>query len=449
VRRLSLEFLLPRIVLPLGDLLAGQRMIARLDQLREAQWWDYARLSEFREEAFKNLISTAYNEVPFYREIMDQERLKPADFKSSQDLGKLPVISKQMLRNNYPDKTTRPTGFRNYETSSSGSTGQNFFVREDTYTAGWYRASFLLSMEWAGWRIGKAHLQTGMNLSRDLYRTLKDLFFQCHYVSAFDLTDQNLDLALSIIDKYKIKYLWGYPGSLYYLAKRAQQVGFNQTLISASTWGDNLFPHYRKTISNAFKCNVFDTYGCGEGMQVAAQCEVQDHYHIHSLDVIVEYIKDDQSVAATGEGGNIVLTRLHPGAMPFIRYKVGDIGVSGRDMRCSCGREFEILKAIEGRDTDVIITPSGNRLIVHFFTGIFEHYKEISSFQVVQDSADSIVVKVVSEELLSESLRTVLTTSLKSAGASDMRIHIEQVSDIPTTLSGKRRFVINETLSQN
>jgi len=281
-------------------------------------------------------------------------------------------------------------------------------------------------------------------LNRNLSRRLKDLLLRCSYVSAFDLRDSHLDDCLENMDRNSIEHLWGYPGSLYFLARRALQKGWNRPLQSIVTWGDTLFPHYRKTIEQAFAKRVLDTYGCAEGMHIAAQCNVQDHYHIHSLDVIVEFLDDEGKPASPNQPSHIVVTRLHPGPTPLIRYRVGDIGVAGSTRICKCGRGFEVLASIQGRDTDVVLTPSGNRLIVHFFTGIMEHFSEIDSFQVVQETLDSIEVRVVPREEFSSELQDRIVKALKEKGAQDLQIDVIPVHEIPQSVSGKRRFVISK-----
>src|SRR6185436_1258417 len=163
---------------PFGDLALGQRMMKRLRFLEEAQWWDTDRLSSLRDRSLASLIEVAYREVPFYRDLMDHAAVKPNDIRGPQDLGKLPIVTKKMLRAGYPHLTTRDTGMKTFEACSSGSTGTNFCVREDPDTTGWHRASFLLALEWAGWQIGEPHLQTGMTLQRSRDRWLKDLLLQ-------------------------------------------------------------------------------------------------------------------------------------------------------------------------------------------------------------------------------------------------------------------------------
>src|SRR5207249_656972 len=114
-----------------------------------AQWWDRDHLHQNQSLGLVQLIKTAYEEVPFYREWMDAAGVKPADIRGAKDLHKIPIVSKEALRKNYSGKTVRKTGQKPYEVSTSGSTGTNFKVWEDAQTAGWYRASFLLALEWA------------------------------------------------------------------------------------------------------------------------------------------------------------------------------------------------------------------------------------------------------------------------------------------------------------
>ncbi|HEX6965417.1 MAG TPA: hypothetical protein VF166_06430 [Gemmatimonadaceae bacterium] len=443
VRDRSWSWIVRHGLLPAGDRLYGQRMMQRLALLERTQWWPPERVHAHRDAAVRALIHTAYHEVPFYRRLLREAGVEPADITGAADLARLPIVTKDMMRAAYPHDMARCTGFRVYEVCSSGSTGANFFVLEDSETAGWWRASLLLAFEWAGWRIGEPHMQTGMTLRRTDGRALKDLLLRCHYVSAYDLTDAHLDAALAALDRHGLTHLRGYPGSVYHLARRAVEAGWNIPLRSVATWGDTLFPHYRETIERAFGARVFDLYGIGEGMQVAAQCGAGQSYHVHALDVVVDVVDDAGDPVPPGIPGHLILTRLHPGPMPLIRYRVGDIGVV-RDTPCACGRGFDVLESVQGRDTDIVLTPSGNRLIVHFFTGVLEHFPEISAFQVVQTEADAIAVRVVPAGTFGAETRERIVARLREKGAAELRIDVEPVPEIPVAPSGKRRFVISD-----
>src|SRR5262249_8455988 len=141
-------------------------MMERLSFLEKAQWWEPERLHNHRDSSLSMLMKVAYEEVPFYRSLMDKARVRPEQIRRVEDLQRIPIVTKDMLRAGYPHLTTRNTGFKTYEEGSSGSTGKNFRVREDFATAGWYRASFMLALEWAGWTIGESHLQTGITPDR-------------------------------------------------------------------------------------------------------------------------------------------------------------------------------------------------------------------------------------------------------------------------------------------
>lgn len=431
------------LLLPLGDRAFGQQMMSRLRFLEAAQWWDRERLESVRTLSLRELIKTAYDSVPFYTRSMDASGVRPADITTLGDLSRLPIVTKDMLRPGYPHLTTRKTRQKTFEKRTSGSTGKNFIVAEDSETAGWYRASLMLAFEWSGWRIGEEQLQTGMTFKRGLQKRLKDALLGCHYVSAAALDDRSLDLNLELMDRRSIRYVWGYPGSIYLLARRAAERGWNRPLKAIVTWGDNLYPGYRRTIEAAFQTRVYDTYGCAEGIEVAAQCGVAGNYHLHALDVIVEYVDEQGQSVPADRPGRILLTRLHAGPMPLIRYQVGDIGVSGDQRLCPCGRGFQRMHSVEGRDTDVVVTPSGNRLIVHYFTGILEHFAEIDSFQVRQDERSSITVLVTATREFTRETPARIVTALQQLRAPDLKIHLEVVDSIPIGPSGKRRFVIN------
>jgi phenylacetate-CoA ligase len=441
----SREWLLRRVVLRAGDVVFGQGMMERLAYLEKAQWWPRERIHHVRNTMLRRLIAVAWQEVPFYRELMQSAGVNPQDIRVASDLSRLPIVDKAMLRSQYPDGVVRSTGRKDYEVCSSGSTGANFTVREDAPTAGMHRAAFLLALQWTGWRFGEPHLQTGITPLRSLDRRLKDRLLRCHYFSAFDLTDAHLDEMLTAIRARRIEHVWGYPGSLYCLSRRAQQTGGVPAMRSVVTWGDNLYPHYRAAIESAFHTRVLDTYGCGEGMQIAAQCGERDHYHVHALDVIVEHVDERGRPVAPGETGHVIVTRLHPGPMPLIRYRIGDLAQRGSEDLCACGRGLDLMGRIQGRDTDVVVTPGGNRLIVHFFTGVLEHFADVECFQVVQPDSGSVVVRVVTacRGDAFDSLAARVAIRLREAGMDGLDINVEQVAEIPAAPSGKRRFVIS------
>ena len=101
------------------------------------------------------------------------------------------------------------------------------------------------------------------------------------------------------------------------------------------------------------------------------------------------------------------------------------------------------MESILGREADVIVTPTGNRLIVEFFTGIMKHYAEIETYQVVQDAPGSLLVRIVPGNGYCDSVGHDVIRKLKQAGAADMSVRVEPVDQIPLLPTGKRRFVVS------
>jgi phenylacetate-CoA ligase len=206
------------------------------------------------------------------------------------------------------------------------------------------------------------------------------------------------------------------------------------------TWADQLYPSYRATIEDVFGAKVIDTYGCAEGMQVAAQCP-HGSYHFQMLDTIVEFLDEHDHPVPAGTPGRIVLTRLIPGAMPFLRYDVGDIGVATGDIDCACGRQWELMESVEGRLTDVIVSPAGNRYVAHFFALCLEEFPQIVEYQIEQTGPSRIVIHVVSPGAPSYFDRQI-AQRLQALGLTDMEIHVDRCASIPPSKAGKRRWVI-------
>ncbi|KAA0890512.1 phenylacetate--CoA ligase family protein [Oryzomonas rubra] len=438
-------FLCEKILMPAADIATRNKTMKCYDFYKQSQWWGRQDLKKYQDQRLLETIQIAYNEVPFYKELYDESGVDIRNITRTEDLTLLPIVSKDQLRNNYPDKCVRDSGHSWSEFCTSGSSGSPFAVRVDSNTMSQARALMLLRANYSGWEIGNPFLQTGMTLHRGIVKKVKDLLMRVEYVSAFNLSDRILDNYLQLIEDKRINYVMGYAGSLFCLAERAEQKGFNREMKGLVSWGDNLYKHYRTKIEKVFHCGVTDTYGCGEGIQIAAQCGMNDNaYHIFMPHVALEIVDDDGFPVKSGELGNVLLTRLDAGAMPLIRYKVGDIGRKSSAETCCCGRGLEMLTKIEGRDTDVVLTPNGNRLIVHFFTGIFEYYQSIDTFRIIQDKLGEITVQIVPRSNFNSEISERLIKEIKNKGDSDLQINLEFVEEIPLEKSNKRRFVVSK-----
>lgn len=431
-----------RFVLPIGDHVFGQNITSRLTAIADYQWKSADEIRIDQSHRLRNLIRIAFCEVPWYRDVRLTSDLSPDKFHSPDDLQLLPVMTKATIREHFEqlqrDDFVGPT----QTMSSSGSTGTPLKVRVDNRCLSEIYATQLLFWSWGGFAMGKPHLQTGMSLNRGVAKRLKDILFRCHYVSAMDLTDAHLQQIADRITTRRLRSLFGYASSLYVIAKYFDRQGMSWNMDHVFSWGDMMFPEYRSLIERVFSCRVSDCYGLGEGIECAAQCERHEALHEAMHAVILEIVDGNGRPCPPGKLGRLLVTRLEPGPMPLIRYDTGDAAYF-IDEPCGCGRSLRLISPIQGRNTDIITTSAGDRLIVHFFTKIFEPINEIKQFQIRQEVPGEINVLYVPHRDFSPSILLEIEHAIQSHCRSPLRIQFTEQDDIPLERSNKRRFVIS------
>jgi phenylacetate-CoA ligase len=140
--------------------------------------------------------------------------------------------------------------------------------------------------------------------------------------------------------------------------------------------------------------------------------------------------------------GEIVVTNLFSKAMPMIRYRTGDMGRLVSDP-CSCGRRLPRLESVEGRRTDFLITPGGR--VLHALAIIYPLRESplVKQFQVVQETVDRIVLRIVPERELSADEIQGLIKKARLAVGGGVEVAVDCVGEIPRLASGKYRYVIS------
>lgn len=433
------NFILERFVLPFGDFLLGTNFIAELKRLRNVQWEDSESHQARQRTLLNNLLIHASTHVPYYRDLAisnDQDAIAW--------LKKFPLLKKEDIKLHVNRMIWEELKSENLvKESSSGSSGVQSTVYLSKREVSQTQALQTLLWEWSGYTLGAALLQLGMTLNRSVTKNLKDFFLRVDYQQAFNISKSEAEQVLNKVSGDN-SFFGGYASGLYSYAILAEKLPARPTFRSVISWGDKMFPHYRSKIESVFNSRVFDTYGSTEGFVIAGQCS-EGSYHVLAPHVYLELLDNEGNEVGPGEPGFVVVTRLDGFSMPLIRYYLGDIAIREADnFRCSCGRQLPVLRQIIGRDSDIVRTSSGKFLIVHFFTGIFEHVSQIRQFRVVQKELDRIIVEYIPEMDCSETvLNTVRDTIQKKLGEKIV-VDFNQVENIPATPSGKPQIIKSE-----
>ncbi len=312
-----------------------------------------------QDEKLRGIVAHAYETVPFYRELMDERKLTPQDIRTTDDLQKLPVVNKAMMKAVTPQKTVSAAYDvkRLLPRKTSGSTGEPFYFYVSKQEKIMKRAALARFWRWGGWDFGVryVHLYSNPNslFARDgLLRSGESLLMGRKFMQVKSLLPEDIDE----IAAFRPKCIIGYASGVACLANFALERGIRLDLKGIMTTAESLTPHYRSRIERAFSVRALDEYG-GEDMSFMAQCEQTDLYHANAENTFVELLRDGQRVPA-GERGEVVVTDLTRRAMPFIRYAMKDLAVSST-RRCPCGRGLPAFERVEGRILDMLVSRSG------------------------------------------------------------------------------------------
>ncbi len=129
--------------------------------------------------------------------------------------------------------------------------------------------------------------------------------------------------------------------------------------------------------------------------------------------------------------------------MPFIRYDTQDI-IERSEESHNSEIHLASFRQIKGRNSDILVTPSGKFLIVHTFTIFFEYFAEIVQFQVIQPGPDKVKILLVVNNRYNKVTEAAIAEGLDDLIGKDVKIEITTVAEIPLLPSGKRKFIIRD-----
>lgn len=352
----------------------------------------------------------------------------------------VPILTKAAIKINTDDILTVHSK-KLIKLSSSGSTGEQTEVYLNKKELSLDRAIQIHWWEWAGYKIGMPMLQTGLATSRSFEKKLKDFFFRTTYLFAFGLQENDLTPLKNWIAGNR-PFLGGYASSLYVISTLLEKQ--NLSFSSSVSWGDKLFDHYKTCIHNNLRCQVFETYGTGEGFKIAAQKDLPFMY-IMSPYVYLEVVDEKGNEVPEGEMGYVVVTNLINRSMPLIRYRLGDLAIKLPKTMYPKQKSLSLplLQKVIGRETDLVITPKGKKLIVHSFTGIFEYYPQIKQFCIVQENLTGVKVLFIRDQHFQAHILDEIENRLAKLIEEDFIIQFEEVAEIPPTKSGKPQIIIS------
>lgn len=422
----------------------GKEFQSHFNFLRESEWYSANELLEYQNRRLEYLVKYAYPNTPFIKRLFYENGLQFSDIKEVSDLKKMPIISKDLLRNSslpYHNLAIEPKKI--ITSLTSGTSGRQLKV---------YHTKDTLSAQWATWarhksRFGIFHGDKYLSFGARvpiLASQAKPPFWRRNYpmnqvyLSTFHLSNRFFPAIIDFLNNETFDYYTGYPSAMYVLATYMKEN--NIKLLNRPkyvvTGSDALLPHFEKVIGEVFGVKVTEQYGMAEACGNYSKCE----YGVYHLDAEFGI---SELIPLEGMPGKfrLIFTSLANHAMPLIRYDMGDYGVQN-SLSCKCGRQTPILSSIEGRLEDYITTPDGRK--VSGMNQVFEWAENIKEIQVYQTNSSSIEVRYIPANDFSKSELINLEVEFRKRLGMDIRIIFVQVDFIPRSKTGKYKAVISE-----
>ena len=416
--------------------------------LQESQYWSKEKLEEYQMNEITKLLNHSYKNVPYYRKVFDERGLKPRDIQNFNDLKQLPYLTKEIIQNNLEDLVARNYDKRNLTyVTTGGSTGipMGFYADKRVVRP---REWAFMTTQWSrvGYDINKKNkcvILRGNIPEKGLYEyDGKDLI-----LSSYQLTDNNMKMYINMIKKFEPDFIQAYPSSISILSDFILQndIKLNLYNLKAILCGsENLYDFQRIKIKDAFNVRVYSWYGHTEVSCLAGECEKSSSYHIFPEYGYTELINEnDNDVTGEDEVGEIVATGFNNYAVPFIRYKTMDLAVNTNKV-CSCGRNYKLIKRIEGRKQDYFINRYGNKIT---FTcsddALWRVNDKIFAYQYIQNEPGKVILTIEpKKELDAKDYKCIRQDFLKFYP--DFEIEIKLVEHIERTKRGKYKFLIQK-----
>lgn len=443
------ERLFQSVLYPTYERIRGRDTARYLREYRANQWLTPERLSDLQATKIRTLIDHCAKHVPYYQKQWSELGIDPASIKTAEDLEKLPVLTKDDIRDNFDQLVAEPFRDKLLKKSTGGSTGKplTFGYNRDSHdrrTAVMWRG-----YEWAGSVMGRRTVYLwgtavgNPSRSSQIKEALFHKVFGRVILDSFRMTEANMDDYVSAMNRHKPRVVVAYVMPILRLAQYMLRNNLKLKVNPESilTGAEALHEAQRDTIAQAFGCPVYNTYGSREFMLIASECEERKHLHINADHLVVECVNSSRN-KVMDSSGEILVTDLHNLGMPMVRYVTGDLGTQTRGI-CECGRALPLLKSVDGRVLDMIRSPDGRIIPGEFFPHLIKEFPAVRQFQVLQEQLDRITVKLVTCGEFEHKQHEVLRDEITKVTGQDLKVNLQVVDDIPLTSAGKHRVTIS------
>ncbi len=410
-----------------------------LQLVRESRQWTREQSRAYQAERLHEMVKYCRESVPYYQKTFASHGLHENDFTSVDDVIKLPVLTKAILKQ-------QPENFRSARAEAfvlqhtSGSTGTPLELGVDEYTYKLAMALLVDHEESHGVPFGAPRATFAGRMIQPSTR-LKPPYSRMNRAenqklfSSYHLNSATFPWYARELNRFSPAELIGYPSAIsdlasYYFASGTRP-GFSPKAVITNS--ETLLDWQREKIETVFSCPVFDYYGTAEYVLFASQ-GVDRTYRLSPVIGVTEIMQSSDTAEPTNR---LLATTLTNQAMPLLRYEVGD---TAEPVECSGSTVVQRLARVNGRVDDYLELADGRRIgrLDHVFKGI----NSLVEAQIVQNSRDHCTVYIVTSDDESDMAETKIRENLRQRVGQELAISTERVSEIPRGKNGKFKNIV-------
>ena len=415
-------------------------------------------LRKLQLERLQNTVKRVYENVPFYKQKLQEKGVEPGDIKSLEDIKLLPFTVKTDLRDTYPfGMFAAPKDDVIRLHASSGTTGKPIVVGYTQNDIDNWANLIARCITMAG---GTKSDVVQVSYGYGLFTGGLGLHYGAEKLgaTAVPMSGGNNNRQLMLMQDFGTTILACTPSYALCLAEEAIDSGIdliNSSLkfgiFGAEPWSESM----RKGIEKSMGIKAYNIYGLSEimGPGVSMECECQNGMHIME-DFFIPEIIDPESgeVLPYGTKGELVFTTITKEAFPVLRYRTRDI-TTLREEKCECGRTLIKMDRVMGRSDDMLIIrgvnvfPSQIESVLLDIGETEPHYLLVVDRQGTLDSLEIWVE--VSEKMFSDEVRRLeelenkLRSEIGSVLGINARIKLVEPRTIPRS-EGKAKRVVDK-----
>lgn len=409
-------------------------------------------------EAFSNqirveIVSYHLSKNSFYKSLFKN----PVSDFSIENWNQLPILTKTDYQKPLSERLSSDFNIKNvYINRTSGSSGDPFIFAKDKFCHAMVWSSIYYRFGWYGLNLNHSYQARFYGYPLEFLNKykikIKDFLSNRYRLPIFDLSDDALRNFVSIFSSKKFDYINGYTSSILMMAKFLEKENLIlkkvcPTLKVCIVTSEMLFEEDKILLEKQLGIPVVNEYGASE-LDIIAFQNTNDEWLINTENLFVEILDDQNNPLPFGQEGNIVVTALYNKAHPFIRYKIGDIGVLEK-----ISPKKIILKKLTGRTNDFALLPSGKKAPGMTFYSITKTIMEedgnLKEFVITQVEKNSFDIEYVSEKPLSTEQTTFFEKKLTDYLEEGLLFNFIRKEKLERSKSGKlKQFksLVNQNL---